>query len=188
MRRYACIRAGMFAVVCAYLLVPATLAVGKGTRTARSTQTINSVSEQRRPSSKLPVSDVTLSVGGRLEGAVVDVQGIPIAGAPVVVRQEGHEIARTTSDATGRFRFRGLRGGVHQIIAAHGSGLYRLWTPSTAPPSSGNGVLIITKGDVLRGQIPLRDFLTSDKVLFGGGVLGAVAISVVVYNNRGSGS
>ncbi len=188
MRRSACIHAGIFAVACAYLLVPATLVVGKGTRTVPPTQSINSVSEQQRPSYKPLVSDVSLSVGGRLQGAVVDVQGIPIAGAPVVVRQKGRAIVRTTSDAAGRFRFRGLRGGVHQIVAAHGSGLYRLWTQRTAPPSSGNGVLIITKGDVLRGQIPLRDFLTSDKVLFGGVVLGAVAIPVVVYNNRSSGS
>ena len=188
MRRSECILAGIFAIACAHLLVPATLAVGKETRIACPTPSINSVSERQRPSYKPPVSDVSLSVGGRLEGAVVDVQGIPIAEAPVVVRHEGQEIARTTSDAAGRFRFRGLRGGVHQIVAAHGSGLYRLWTPRTAPPSSENGVLIITKGDVLRCQFPLRGFLTSDKVLFGGVVLGAVAIPIVVYNNRGSGS
>ena len=142
-------------------------------------------SRQRR---KFPISDVALGAGGQLTGWVVDAEGRPVGESPVVLLQKGRKVAQAVTDARGQFQVSRLRGGVYQVVAAQGGGVYRLWAPATAPPSAAKGVMVVTQSDVIRGQIPYRDLFTSDRVLRGGVIAGAIAIPVAIYNNHGSGS
>lgn len=98
------------------------------------------------------VADVALQDGGVLCGQVVDPQGIPLARVPVSLQDRNGEVARAVTDGNGYFAVQGLRGGVHQLVAARGHGTFRLWTPGTAPPSSQKGALLVAARETVRGQ------------------------------------
>jgi hypothetical protein len=95
--------------------------------------------------------DVALEAGGLMVGQVVDAQGAPRAGAPVVIQQKGVEVARTVADGQGRFAFSGVRGGVYHLVTSNGQAMYRCWAEGTAPPVAQQGALLVA-GDVVRGQ------------------------------------
>jgi hypothetical protein len=109
------------------------------------------------------VVDVALGGGGLLRGQVVDTQGAPLKDTPVSVWFANHQVATTTADENGQFSVSGLRGGVHQVVAGQGSGVYRLWTAEAAPPTAKSGTLIIPGQTVVRGQngYPVRSILQS---------------------------
>ena len=82
------------------------------------------------------IKDIALRDGGVLEGQIVDQQNVGRQGVQVTIRYQDHDLATTTTDANGRYAFQGLRGGVHQVVTAEGSEVFRLWAPRTAPPSA----------------------------------------------------
>jgi len=98
------------------------------------------------------VGDVALCEGGVLLGRVVNPEGIGKAGIPVAIVAGKQELAVSKTDADGYFAFRGLRGGVYQVASSDGQGVYRLWSPDTAPPSAEQGALVVTNEPVVRGQ------------------------------------
>ncbi len=134
--------------------------------------------------SQVAVTDLALGKNGTMQGLVVDAQGVPLQGAPIVVQQAGREIARVASDPRGYFQVQGLRGGVYQISTAHGGGAFRLWAPGTAPPAAKAGVIIVSGEHVVRGQRPLGDYFASDRFILMSLIGTAVAIPVVIFNNR----
>ena len=85
------------------------------------------------------VTDVALTDGGVLFGKVIDPQGAALAKVPVSLQGRDREIARAVTDGNGYFAVRGLRGGVYQLVAETGQGVFRLWQPGTAPPSCQEG-------------------------------------------------
>ena len=115
------------------------------------------------------VLDVALARGGLLNGQVVDAQGAAMKAVPVSVWFENRHVATTVSDENGRFGVNGLRGGVHQVSAGQGSGVYRLWTAEAAPPTAKAGEVVVPGQTVVRGQngYPVRSFLQSP-ILWGG--------------------
>ncbi|HYO26348.1 MAG TPA: carboxypeptidase-like regulatory domain-containing protein [Lacipirellulaceae bacterium] len=98
------------------------------------------------------VNDVALATGGVLTGQVVDAQGAPVAQAPVALLAEGRELIRVASAADGTFAISGLRGGIYEVAAAGQQNVYRAWTADTAPPAAGAGVMVVSGGEVVRGQ------------------------------------
>jgi hypothetical protein len=98
------------------------------------------------------VVDVALRPGGILVGQVVDPQGAARAGKVVSIQYANYEVARTTTDANGVFAARGLRGGQYQILTEDGISVCRLWAPETAPPAARPAMLLVSGGDVVRGQ------------------------------------
>lgn len=96
--------------------------------------------------------DVALQANGVLVGQLTDSQGQPLANVPVSVVTNGKEIARCQTSPTGAFQAADLRGGVVQIVAGNTSRTCRLWAPETAPPAAQQGVLMVSQGDVVRGQ------------------------------------
>ncbi len=96
--------------------------------------------------------DVALTSGGTLSGQVVDAQGKLIEGAVVAVRFQNRVVAKTTTDAEGRYAVRGLRGGIHQIETTQGRVAARFWTPETAPPAARPSALIVSDTNVIRAQ------------------------------------
>lgn len=96
--------------------------------------------------------DVALRPGGVLVGQVIDQQGAPKAGSPVVLLQNEQVIVDTTTDANGVFAAQGLRGGQYQIITPDGHKLCRFWAADTAPPSAADAVVVVAGNEVVRGQ------------------------------------
>ncbi len=132
---------------------------------------------------KINVIDVALADGGVLMGQVVDTQGVAKANVPVKLTAGEKELAVGKTDANGYFAFRGLRGGMYQLTAAEGTGMYRLWAPRTAPPSAQRGALVVAGQDLARGQLGarMRAWLSNPWVV-GGIVATAVAVPVAIHN------
>lgn len=97
------------------------------------------------------VRDIALQSSGTLQGQVLDTQGVPQAGVPVAIAQNGQMITNTTTDQEGRFHLVNLRGGVYELQTPMGNGAYRLWAPRTAPPAAQDGVLVVSGDNVVRG-------------------------------------
>ena len=91
------------------------------------------------------VVDIALADGGVLHGQVVDLQGGRVANVPVSVKAQDREVARAITTAEGRFAVQGLRGGVYQVAAGEGQGVYRLWAANTAPPSAQKDAIVYTQ-------------------------------------------
>ena len=120
------------------------------------------------------VLDVALGIGGRLQGQLVDISGVPQANAEVTVRLGDTVVAVTKTDERGYFSVEGLRGGVYEINTQGTSSLYRLWAANTAPPTAQAGALLVEAGDVVRGN--LFGYLGTGNglglaALIGGGIL-----------------
>lgn len=97
-------------------------------------------------------SDIELRSGGVLLGQIVDAQGVAVVLAPVLITNGIQEVARAQTDEQGNFAVSGLRGGVYKIASAGHQGVYRLWSPQTAPPSASQGLMVVVPSDVVRGQ------------------------------------
>lgn len=135
-----------------------------------------------------PVSDITL-VSGQLNGRVVDAQGVSLNGAQVVIKQNGQEVARTNSDKNGQFSVNGLKGGVYQVSAGNSEGTYRVWTERTAPPSSKNGIVMVSSPSTVRAQGgSLFNPVNTTAIILGatGTTLGAVALNEANNNDNSS--
>ena len=126
------------------------------------------------------VTDIALAEGGTLHGQLVDLRDGGVAGAPVSLRVQDREVATTTTRADGHFEVQGLRGGVYQVAAGQGNGIYRFWSPGTAPPAAQKGAIVYTQNGGGQGG-GLKMLLSNPFVVFG---IAATAIAVpVVLNN-----
>jgi hypothetical protein len=133
------------------------------------------------------VIDVALQSSGVLRGVVVDQQGALLSKTEVKVWQKDQQITATITDEQGRFAVSNLRGGVYQITAAGGQGIYRVWAVSTAPPVAQPGAMVVAGHDLVRGQAssPVLRFFTNPWVL--AGLVGAaIAIPIALSNDDDS--
>jgi hypothetical protein len=122
-----------------------------------------------------PIQDVSLDRQGTLQGQLVDANGKPVAAASVSLRQNGQVAGRAATDRTGQFTFANTRTGVYEIAAAGTNGVYRVWTAEAAPPAANGKVLLVDKGDVVRGQENnARRLLLCTGLILGAGVIGGV--------------
>ena len=132
--------------------------------------------------------DVELADAGTLRGMVFDRQGIPQIHARVTIRQAQVLIARTTTDASGRFEISGLRGGVYLVIASGRAAGFRLWPVNSAPPIALDKILLVAGGKIQRGQTELTEIFWSKAITLTAVTTAAIAIPIIVYNNRASSS
>ena len=108
--------------------------------------------EGQSPVGRTPaVADVALHPGGMLLGQVVDQQGMLVDNTVVRLRQRDRIVAEVQTDDVGGFSVTGLRGGIYQIETARGSGVYRLWSVQTAPPTARQAALIVSGDGIVRG-------------------------------------
>ena len=120
-------------------------------------------------------------------GQVVDPQGTPVPGAPVSLRSQGKQLVAIKSGKEGYFAFKGVRGGVYQIVTRDGQGTYRVWSPGTAPPAAEEGALVIAGSEVVRGQEgtkPPLKVLLANPLVIGAVAATAVAVPVAIHNAR----
>ncbi len=130
------------------------------------------------------VGDVELDVNGSLHGVVINLHGVPVAHADVVVRYADREIARTSTDALGCFSAEGLHGGTYLVTVGNNTRLYRIWVACTAPPKTSRLALVIVGGDLVRGQTPFGAFFASDAFIVTGMVGAMIAIPIAVHQSN----
>jgi len=137
------------------------------------------------PAPASAVVDVALRDGGVLIGQVVDEQGAALGNVPVSLRHEDRDLAAAKTTKEGYFAFKGVRGGVYQLVAAQGHGVYRVWSPGTAPPAAQEGALVVSGNTVVRGQEGggFRAFITNPLVI-AGIVATAIAVPVAIHNSQ----
>ena len=140
----------------------------------------------RSPESASQMQDITLQVGGTLNGKLLNEAGKPVAGQNVMVLSKNEVVARVVSGVDGSFSVRGVRPGVHVIRVNGSQDAYRLWTAAAAPPAAKSGILLISDGQqVVRGQhaLGLSDHKT---MLLEAAVIGAAGVigGVIGYNAR----
>ena len=137
------------------------------------------------PGNPLPlVRDAALTDEGALAGAVVDRQGQPIPGVEVLLLHAGNVVADTITAGDGRFRIARVPGGMYEVSAASGAGIYRVWQHHAAPPNAVGSVVVVGGDDAVRGQSPRTGFFRSDAFLISATVVGAVAIPIVILTAR----
>lgn len=107
--------------------------------------------QQPADPSRALVSDAALEPGGILRGRVLDKDGSPLAGIPVVAGRDRPAFT-TQTDAHGVFAFTDLPGGVYHISTPVGTVVYRLWAPGTAPPVASRQPLIVASWPVVQVQ------------------------------------
>jgi len=133
--------------------------------------------------------DISLHKGGVLLGQIVDAQGASVASAQVSLYSGGKEVARTQSDRTGKFSVSGLKGGVYQVASANNRGVYRLWSPRTAPPAAGRGMMLVSGSDIARGQSGgpfggIANWISQHPIMTAGAVAAAIAIPIAIDDNN----
>ena len=131
--------------------------------------------------------DVLLLSGNVLAGEVVDAVGTPQVEAEVIVSQGRDEIARATTNQSGKFQIEVPRGGVYLVTAGRCVKVVRTWTPTAAPPAARDHVTLSPLA-VIRGQNPSGGADSLSRLLFLGSIAAAIAIPIALYNNgRGNG-
>jgi hypothetical protein len=149
-----------------------------------------------RAGTAIPIADVQLQSRGRFSGQIVNAQGQPQVGIPVVLQGRGQQM-KTSSDKQGWFHYEGLSGGSYRLEAAGQQNLCRLWAPGTAPPKANQQLLLVNQnGQIVLGQYcgspvcgspvggagsRVKNALTHPLVI-GGIVAAAIAIPVAIHN------
>ena len=137
------------------------------------------------------VVDVALSDGGMLHGQVLDLQGTGVAGVPVVVRTQEQNVAAATTAQDGSFNVQGLKGGVYQVAAGQGQGVYRLWSAGTAPPIAQTSATVYSQNGTVDSNAvvyteynpdgPVKAFLTNP-IVIAAMIATAITVPVVLLN------
>ena len=141
MKRFRIVHAVAAGLACLGMVVPQTALQAAGPQQAKKVV---------KPAAA--VTDVAMQADGTVQGQVLNAQGAHLDGAVVSIRQGNEEVARTLTDAQGRFTVRNLRGGVYHVVAGRGAKVFRFWAPKTAPPSAQAQAVIVSGAEIVRGQ------------------------------------
>ncbi len=129
------------------------------------------------------IGDVKLNATGYLQGVVVDLQGVPVANATVIVSQGKKDVARVKTDRHGRFGAGPMGRGTYLLKSGGQSRAVRAWSGQMAPPAARELALLITGSEVVRGQMPLEDFFASDAFVITGLVAAMIAIPIAIHSS-----
>lgn len=173
------LRGSIAALACSSML-SAQLAYAAGPQIAPHMQ-------QAEPKHRM-IHDVALEEAGVFRGQVVDSQGNTRAAVPVSIVREAREVARAETDASGRFAVHGLTGGIYEVYTPAGSGIYRVWSPHTAPPAAVPAAIITPHENVVRGQMNGGQALSwlANPWVLAGIVAAAIAIPLALDDDDAS--
>ncbi|QDS87980.1 hypothetical protein EC9_21650 [Rosistilla ulvae] len=128
-------------VTCAAIAVP-----HPAMAASRTTQIVDGVKVSQ------DIKNVRLGAASKLRGAIVDHNGRPVAGAPVVVGQQGKIVAQLDTAADGRYEVADVAPGIYQVASYAGVQTVRLHA-ADAPAGSVEGVVqVIDSEGISRGQ------------------------------------
>ncbi len=96
--------------------------------------------------------DVILNRDGELRGRLVDAQCQPVANRLVEIHRNSRLVSLVSTDSNGWFVSPKLSDGVYDVVAGGAPQTYRLWHPSTAPPSAATSVVQVAGERLVRGQ------------------------------------
>lgn len=146
---------------------------------------------------------------GVLMGRVVDPCGDPgarhppspkgdnaVANLRVALLHNGHAMALTRTDRSGRFALTNLSPGRYQVLVDTPKSATcltcRVWAPSSAPPTARHSVDLMLGEGIVRGQGPFPILSFPQAAALTGVVGGAIAAPVIYHNvktaNRGPSS
>lgn len=108
---------------------------------------------QIRSTEEIRPSDIVLHHGGVLQGTVLNTEGQPVSGVTVKIGHNQNTVAKTLSNAEGKFAVKGLRNGAHMIEVGAKLRPVRLWETNTAPPAAIENVAIVVDEEAVRGQM-----------------------------------
>ena len=117
---------------------------------------------------------------GRLIGQVLSITGQPEAGKEVQLRANEVLVANGKTDARGRFAVPVKKTGVFRLDVCDQRFQIRAWQAEIAPPTAGEGLLVVSQGDSVRGQASasmLVSWLSNPLVL---GLVAASAIAIPI--------
>jgi len=174
MRILRVVEALSIALSCVGLILPASLPAALAASPATGNQPITGQAE--------PIDDVELNADRYLQGLVLDVDGMPVARAPVVVRRLSRQVARGETDPSGHFSVGPLRGGTYQVKVGPRGRLVRVWAADTAPPVASEIALFVLESDVVRAQTPCC-YSSGDAILLGF-VAAMIAVPIAVHNSK----
>ncbi len=127
------------------------------------------------------VLDVTLSSEGKLVGQVVNADGNPVAGEPIVLLMKRTAVSKTTTDLQGRFGLVAPRSGVFTVVVVDRVIPVRAWRAEIAPPAARASLLCVTTESTVRGQ-QLMSVLRNPWVI-GLGIAAAIAIPIALNDD-----
>ena len=96
--------------------------------------------------------DVALDHDGVLRGQVVNPQGAAVKDCPVSLWQQDRMVASTKTDAAGQFAVSNVRSGSHYVVAGEDYAVCRVWTAQAAPRAAQKCALLVSGGQLVRGQ------------------------------------
>ena len=132
------------------------------------------------------ISDVAMDEHQIVRGQILDVVNKPVPNAEIEAFLGAKRVARMTSDARGEFRWKCSSGGTYHLLTNGQVTTVRIWTAAAAPPQSTNQILLV-HGQVVRGQSGTFPYTQVNPWVVAGVVAVAVAIPVVLHNNRTDG-
>ena len=98
------------------------------------------------------MTNVQLGEGNALRGAIVDQNGKPVAGAPVMIGQQGSIVAHLDTAADGRYTLTDVQPGIYQVASYAGVVNVRVFE-GDAPADAVQGVIqTIDDEGIARGQ------------------------------------
>lgn len=137
------------------------------------------------------VQDVRLQGSQQtLETVVVTPEGTPLAGQQVMLARGSQILGSSVTDAQGRIRMRGVRGGNYQLISNNQTVNVRAWTQNAAPPVATNQVRICPQQPVVvvRPYNPLRTLFGCEPMMLGVLVAAAIAVPIAVHDSSSGGN
>lgn len=127
--------------------------------------------------------DIVLRPGNVLAGELVDSEGMPQADQDVFLSFGRHEIARGTTNKSGKFLIEVPRGGVYLVTSGSCVKVVRTWTSTAAPPAARDHLTLSPATTVIRGQNYESGTNPITRLLFLGGIAAAIAIPIALSNN-----
>ena len=134
------------------------------------------------------IDDIALGDGGTFRGLLIDSQRVPQSAVRVELRRGGRQVGQVVTGRAGRFVLTGLHGGLYQLITLRSSRLVRLWTPSAAPPSARQTMLLIAPRTLVRGQSPRPYRFSSNAMLLGAIIVAGATIPWIINGSRSNDS
>jgi hypothetical protein len=118
------------------------------------------------------VVNIVLQEGGVVVGQLVDVQGAALADRQVSLYQGKQLVSLAKTDKEGRFALKGVRAGIHKLVAGKNQGHVAVWTASAAPPTAHHAVLMVSDNAIVtRAQGDGVSDAAIGGVIGGGGLL-----------------